>query len=329
MVNSMKIKLVVAMVLSVPLWIFVVEAEGIENDLLDTIIVGIAHNDGFITNISFDYTVDYNVSEEWRIKRLEFTKRYMCDNWPEGMEMRVPTLEHTLRTGSAIFEENKFKIASKWHALSDRKVFQDEIVAYDGATLRELDLKENTGNISDEVDRRKAHLTFDPRNFPALFVDGQPLHSALTAKNTTTSLVSTEEIDGTMCYVIDMVKSFMTPEGVQKQSSRRCWITPNKGFRIKKAISYGTNSFEGKPLTITQCELTEVTKGIWYYSKVTFESYTLSLPIPDVVEVLELKNIVANQEFKENAFTITFPVGCFINDEVNGTRYKASASLEN
>jgi hypothetical protein len=322
MVNSRKIKLVAAVVLSVPLWIFVVKAKSVENDLLDTIIAGITHNDGLIANISFDYTIDYNVSEEWRIKRLEFTKKHMVKNWPEGMEMRVPTLEHTVRTGTATFEGDKFKTASKWLASSDQKVFQDEIVACDGVKLTELDLIESAGNISSEVGKRKAHLTFDPRNFPVLFVDGQPLHSALTAKNTTTRLVSTEEIDGTMCYVIEMVKSFMTPEGIQKKSSRKCWIAPNKGFRVKKAISYGTNSFDSQPLTITQCELTEVTNGIWYYSKVTFESYPLSLPKPDVIEILELKNIVVNQELKENAFAITFPTGCFIDDKVAGKKYK-------
>lgn len=320
--KSGKIKLVATVVLSILLWTSVVEANGIENNPLDTIIAGIAYNDGLITNISFDYIVDYNVSEEWRIKQLEFTKKYMCENWPEGMELRGPTLEHTLRTGSAIFEEDKLKISSKWVALFDQKLFQDEIVTLDGIKLTELDLKENAGNISDEVDRRKAHLTFDPRNFPVLFADGQPLNSALTDQDITTKLVGTEKIDGTMCHIIEMIKNFMTPEGIQKQSSRKCWIAPNKGFRIKKAISYGTNSFEGKPLTITQCKLAEITPGIWYYSKVTFESYPLSLPRPDVIETLELKNIVVNQQLNENAFAITFPVGYFINDEITNRKYR-------
>jgi hypothetical protein len=322
MVNSREIKLAVAVVLSISLWIFVTEAKSVENSSLDTIIAGITRNDGLIANISFDYTVEYNVSEEWRIKRLEFTKKQMVNNRPEGMEMRVPTLEHTLRTGTTTFERDKFKTTSKWLASSDQKVFQDEIVAYDGVKLTELDIKENAGNISSEVDKRKAHLTFDPRNFPVLFVDGQPLHSALTAKNTTTRLVGTEEIDDTLCYVIEMVKSFMTPEGVREQSSRKCWIATDKGFRVKKAISYGTNSFDSKPLSVTQCELTEVANGIWYYSKVTFESYPLSLPKPDVIETLELKNIVVNQGLKESTFAITFPQGCLVDDKVADKKYK-------
>jgi len=322
MLRSKKFKLAVAATVAVLISLFAIDASSQENNLLDVLIAGIVHNEGLITSISFDYTVDCNVSDEWRARRLEFTKRYMCKNWPEGREVRVPNLEPTLRTGSAVFEGNKFKISSKCLFLSDGEVFNDEIVACDGIKLMELNLKENTAYISNDIDRRRAGLFFDPRNFPVLFVDGQPLHLALTAKNTATNLVGTEEIDGTMCYVIEMVRSFTTPEGVQKQSSRRCWIGPDKGYRVKKAISYGTNSFDGKALTVTRCKLTEAAEGIWYYSKVTFESYPLSLPEPDVIEVLELKNIVVNQKLKEKAFTITFSANCLVEDQIAGRRYR-------
>lgn len=322
MVNSGKIKLAAAMVLSVLLFTCMVQAKDTANDSLDTVIAGVAHSDSLIANISFDYVVDYNTSDEWRIKRLEFTKKYMCNNCPEEMELRVPTLERTSCTGSTIFEGDKFKITSKWSFLSDQEVFADDVIACDGVKLTELDRKGNAARISNEVDRKRGVRTPDPRNFPMRFVDSEPLHSALTAPDTNTTVLGTEEIEGTFCYVIEMVEKFVTPEGVQKQSSRRCWIAPNRGFLVKKAISYGTKSFDSKPLTVTQCELTEVTKGIWYYSKVTFESYPLSLPKPDVIEVLKLKNIVVNQEFKENAFTITFPIDYFIDDEVTGRKYR-------
>ena len=314
--------IVAVAVLSVSLWTSELRAQDTANELLDTIIAGIVHNDSLITNISFDYVVDYNRSDEWQVKRLEFYKKHLLKDVPEGMEIRIPDLEPTLRTGSAIFEGDKFKISSKWLFFSDREVFKDEIVTYDGTTLKELDLKGSAGNISDEIERRKSHLTFDPRNFPVLFVDGQPLYSALTDRDTTTRLTGKEEIGGTICYIIEMTENFTTPEGIQKQARKRCWIAPDKSYRIKKAILYGNNPFDGKPLTITQCELNEVTEGIWYYSKVTFESYPLSLSKPDVMEVLELKNIVVNQELKENAFTITFPAGCFIDDQVAGRRYR-------
>jgi len=314
MADTKKIKRFSLIVLSVLFWSPVVEAKGIEDNSLSTVINAVKRNDDLIANISFDYIVEYNVSEKWRTKQLEFTKRNMGNNWPEGMELRIPTLEPTLRTGIGIFEGNKFKISSKWTALSDKKVFQDEVVAWNGVKLTELNLKDNIANMSDEVDRREAHLTFDPRNFPLLFVDGQPLYSALTDQNTITKLMGKEEIDGTVCYIIEMTENFITPEGVQKQSRKKCWIAPNKSYRLKKTILYGTESFDSKPLTTTQCDLTEVVKGIWYYSKVTFKSYPLSLPKPDVIEVLEIKNIVINHGLKENEFEIAFPAGCFIND---------------
>jgi len=317
--HSMAIAAVAA--LGVLLWISVVEIKGAENDLLDTITAGIARNDSLITNISFDYAVDYNHSEEWRAKRFELYERHMVKDVLEGMEMRTLDLERTLRTGSAIFEGNKFKIASKWIFLSDQKVFLDEIVTCDGIKLTELNLKENAAYISDELEKRKGHLTFDPRNFPVVFVEAQPLPSALTAPDTNTIVLGTEQINDTNCYVIEMIESFMTPEGSQKQARRKCWIASDKGLRIKKAIAYDIESLD-KPLSITQCELTEVAKGIWYYSKVTFESYPLSLPKPDVIEVLQLNNIVINQQFKENDFKVSFPEGCYIDDEVAGRKYR-------
>ena len=308
-------------VLSVSPWVSRIGAQDTASGLLDTIIAGIVHNDNLISNISFDYAIDYNKSEELRAKRLEFYEKHMLKDVPGGMEIRMPDLEPTLCTGSAIFEGNKFKIASKWIFLSDQKVFADDVIACDSVKLTELDRKGNAARISNEVDRKRGDRTPDPRNFPVRFVDSEPLHSALTAPDTNTIVLGTEEIRGTFCYVIEMIEKFVTPEGEQKQARRKCWIAPDKGFRIKKAIAYDIE-LPNRPLSITQCELSEVAKGIWYYSKVAFESYPLSLPKPDVTEVLELKNIVVNQQLKENAFTVPFPTGCFIDDKVAGRKYR-------
>jgi len=323
MLKSGKSKFAPLTLLSVLLCISVIEAEGAGNNLLDTIVAGIAHSNSAVKNTSFDYIVDYNVSEQWRSKEF-----MMPPDLPLEMEWRVPTLEHTLRTGSAIFEGNKFKISSKKVALSDQKVFEDKIVACDGVTLKELNIKENFGYICDVNNVSIGDLMFDPRNFPVLFADGQALHSALTAKNTRVSLAGTEEIDGTNCYIVEMVKNFTTPEGIQEQSRRRCWIARDKGYHIKKAILYDTDSLDSKRLTITDCELTEAAKGIWYYAKVTFRSYPLSLPEPDVIAVLHLRNIVVNQQLNESAFVLRFPDGCIIHDQISGVSYKAGSSLE-
>jgi len=324
MIKLKKVDLVIAAILT--LYMTTPGVKGIDNKSLDNVLAGITHSDSLISNISFDYVVDYNVSEKWRSKQLEFMP--LPQDLPMEMEWRVPTLEHTLRTGSATFEGNKSKIVSEKAALSDQKVFENRIVACDGVTFRELNLLENAGYICDVNSHSEGDLMFDPTNFPVLFADGQPLHSALTAKNTTGSLVGTEEIDGTKCYIIEMVENFTTPEGTQEQSRRRCWIAPDKGYRIKKAILYDTNSLDDKPLTVTQCELTEAAKGIWYYSKVTFQSYPLSLPEPDVIAVLQVGNIVINQQLNDNTFALPFPEGCIIDDQISGVRYKAGSSLQ-
>jgi len=324
MLKSGKSKLAVLALISISLYISLIEVEGAGNNLLDTIVAGVAHNNSAIKNISFDYVVDYNVSEEWRNKQLEFM---MSQGLPVEMELRIPTLERTLRTGSATFEGNKFKIASKKTALSDQKVFEDKLVACDSVTLRGLNLKQNVGYICDVNSATEGDLMFDPRNFPVLFVDGQSLQSALTAEKTTISLLGTEEIDGTKCHIIEIVKTFMTPEGGQKQVRRKCWIAPDKCYLVRKAISYDVKSPD-KPLNITQSELTEVLKGIWYYSKVTFQSYPSSSPKPDVIAVLQLGNIVVNQKLKEKTFMLPFPDGCLVDDQVSRVRYRVGSPLE-
>ena len=66
----------------------VVNADNPDSGLLDTIIAGVAYSDSLISNISFDYVVDYNVSEEWRNNRIEFYKRVYSD-LAEETELRV------------------------------------------------------------------------------------------------------------------------------------------------------------------------------------------------------------------------------------------------
>jgi hypothetical protein len=322
MIRSGKSRLAVLAIISISLYISLVEVKGGENDLLDTIVAGVAHNNSLIKNISFDYVVDFNVSEEWCNKQLELMPM------PIEQFLRAPTLEHTLRTGSATFAGGKFKISSEIIALSDHKLFVNKIVACNGNTVRELDLKGKVGYIYDVNSAPNGDLMFDPRNFPVLFADGQPLHSALTGKNTNNSLVGTEEIDGTKCYIIEMVENFTTPEGTQEQSRKRCWIASDKGHRIKRGVLYKSKSIDSKPLTITDCELIEAAKGIWYYSKVTFRSYPLSSPKPDLIAVLQLDNIVINRELEENTFAITFPEGCIIDDQISRVRYKAGSPLD-
>jgi hypothetical protein len=250
-------------------------------------------------------------------------KRRYQDLAKEG-PLRPATLEHTIRTGTAKFEADKAYVNSRMAAAGDGKVFHDVILSHKGVTLTELDLIKNYGTISI---RKKLPQFYDIRKYPMRFADGQSLYSYLTDANAVYTIVEREKVEGTMCYVIERVRDYVTPNGSQKTAKERFWIAPEKGFQVKKAIAFSTKSPD-KPLSITRCSLTQVNQGIWYYSKVTFESYPLFLPKPDVIAVLELDKIVVNQQLEENAFTVPFPPGCFINDRVNGVRYRSGSSLE-
>jgi len=318
-----KPKFIIGLFVSVIFCSSVIGAESTENRLLDTIVAGVMGNESLIKNISFDYVVDYNVSEAWCLKQLEFVQNTL----PKGIEPRVPTLERTLRTGVLTFEENKFKIKSKIAAFSDGRIFRDEVVASNGIKLTELNFKDNTACISNNVDAREVDLTFDVRNFPVLFLDGQPLDSVLTAKDTAVTILGTEIIDGTVCQIIDIVQNFTAPDGVPKRVRRKCWLAPDKGYLVKRAISYDI-ALPNRPLSITNTSLIEIAPGIWYYTSVVFESYPLFLPKPDVILVLTLRRIVVNQQLSKDNFTVIFPEGCLVDDQIGGVIYKTGSSLE-
>jgi hypothetical protein len=316
-----KTKLAMAVALTALIFVTIVETKASESDLLQVIKDGIKLNENLIENISFDYILDSNISEAWHDKQFEFIKTTISnEDSLKGIELRVPNLEHKLRTGHAIFEGDKFNITSKEIAASDQEIFEDEIVISDGVKLTELKLKEHHGYISGEVDARKGNLMFDPRNFPRLFTEGRSLYSVLTDPNTTAGLVGTEKIEGDMCYVIDIVGNYINSEGIQRSLKKRCWVDPEKGFLIKKAIAYSVKSPD-QALSVTQCNLAEVSQGMWYYSKVTFRSYPLFSGQSDVVAILELSNIGINQQLDECTFVADISKVETIYDEVIDTQY--------
>ena len=232
--------------------------------------------------------------------------------------LRSPTLEHTIRTGTARFQGKDVYIASTIVAISDGKTLEDEIISHDGAIFTRLNLLRNYATISR---RKKLPHFYDVRKYALYFADCQSLYTWLTNPNATYTLIGTEEVEGTTCYVVERARTFLTPDGRRETSRGRCWIALEKGFLVKKAILFDIKS-PGRPLTITKCSLTQVAKGIWYYSKISFESYPLSLSKPDINVVVEFENIAVNQQLEANAFTVLFPRGCFINNQVTGKKYK-------
>ena len=286
--------------------------------VIKQIIVGVAHNDGLISRLSFDYTVDYNASEQWRNARLQSIRR-RNPHLPEVP--RSFMVERAIRTGTARFEGKKLLTTSKVVAVSDGKTLADEVVSYDGSTsaFTQLNLIENRADVfaclvpSDFYDVRKCALRF---------TDDEPFYTWLTDPNAELKYVETENLDGTKCYVVERARDYVTPDETPITSRRRCWIAPDKGFLVKKAIVFDSRSPDRRVLTVTDCNLTEVSKGIWYYSKVRFESYPYFLPKPDIVDVLEIRNIVVGQPFEKDAFKVRFPAGCLVNDEISGKRYR-------
>lgn len=284
-------------------------------DLLKTIIAGVQHNNSLIKNLSFDYVVDHNLSDEWKERRLA-SMRKRHPNLPSTLRLR--TIDHTVNSGSARYEGNKIYATFKFVDALDGKKLDDAIISYDGAIFTKLDLLTNHATIGK---REMLPFAYDIRKYALSFADGHSLYSWLTDDSSTYKFIRTEELQGTKCYVVEGTETFLGPGKQPKTSTDRCWIAAEKGFLVKKALSFSIKSPD-KVLTVTNCSLSQVSKGIWYYSKVRFESYPLFLQKPDNIELLELQDIVVNQQLEEDAFTVRFPPGCFVNDQVAHKKYR-------
>jgi len=294
-------------------------AQATRSDILDVIVEGVKHYDSLICNIEFDYVIDYDVSEAYRNKRIADNE----DRYRELFELgfRDPTLEHTIRSGTARYEGVRFYLSSKTIACSDQKVFQDKVVAYDASKVTVLDMLRSCGEISNELGPVTSDIFSNPRNYPVLFADVRALQSALTAEDTVSSVVGEEEIDGTFCHIVDMYRE-CGAAGLKKTVKRRCWIAPENGFLVKKAIAFSVREAD-RPLSVTHCEFKEIGEGIWYYSNVAFESYPGVLPEPDVVVAVSFSNIVLNQPMQEDAFQADLTKVRLVDDLVANVTYES------
>ncbi|RKY10566.1 MAG: hypothetical protein DRP56_00610 [Planctomycetota bacterium] len=321
-----KYTLIIILVIGFNFCTSMLKAEDAESDLLNFVKAGVRNSEDLINNISFNYFVDYDVSSRWREVKLAEIQERNSSKLPSGIELRVPTLEHKLHTGSALFEGSKFNIKRKQISSSDQEIFEDEIVVSDGLILTELKLKENHGYLSNSINARRADLMFDPRNFPLLFLDGKSLSSALMDTNTTCVLTGSEEIQGAMCHVIEMLMTFETPGEGQKQVKRKCWIAPDKGFLIKKGISFQVDAPD-KIFSTVECNLKEIAGGLWYYSDVTFQSFPMSTQEPDVFAALGLSDIVINQDLGDEAFVADISKVQTIYDTIAEIQYNTKTPL--
>ena len=97
--------------------------------------------------------------------------------------------------------------------INDGKILQNEIISYDGTIFTRLDLLKNYATISK---REEIPHFYDVRKYALYFTDGQPLYTWLTDPNAVYTVIGIEEIEDTMCYVVEKTRMFLTPDGVSK-----------------------------------------------------------------------------------------------------------------
>lgn len=329
--NSEKFKRCIFMVVAVLFAVLPATAENVSadsNGVLESVLSALLGNKAKYADISFDYSLDYSTSAEYRSIRRAKAQTNTPEDSPEQAPPEDPTIEGFVRAGSVVFEGDKLKIDSKIITTSDGEIFQDEIAAYDGAVFREYDFLNNSGSISSNMSHRESDLTWDIRNFCLLFMDGEDLYDVLSRSDTNAVFMGTEQIDGETCWVVEITRDaeiYIGSQLQQAQVRRKCWLAIEKDCLLKKAIAYKTRYPDRVIHSTTDCELTEISKGKWYYKGITFKSYPLNRPEPDVVMVLELDNIKIDEPVDANNFVVKFAPGTVINDDINKTTYRAGS----
>ena len=104
------------------------------------------------------------------------------------------------------------------------------------------------------------------------------------------------------------------------------WLDPARGFALlgHDNIRIREDGSERVSKRIRVTKLKEVTPGIWWPMEATLISSPLSSGDPYSRTVYHASNVVANDpNFNENIFTVPFPDGYLINDQVSGKKYRA------
>ncbi len=270
------------------------------NDMLEYILVGISENSRLIKNISFDYSIDYRLSDLWKAKKLESMRKQLEERGLSEQSLRFPYIENTMRTGNFIREADAFKITNKIAASADEKVFIDESIISDGTKVTKLDKTNNTAIVSYADGYRNADISFFPDKFQNLFLGGKTLQEVSKSDNVTIASLGKQIYEGIECEVLETTDFFMTPEGVKDFTKDRVWIAPDNGFLIKHGISFDVDP--NKPINSITTEFKEVSAGIWYYSKILFESFPSGDTKPDVTKCLTISNIKVNQALQKETF---------------------------
>lgn len=126
-----------------------------------------------------------------------------------------------------------------------------------------------------------------------------------------------EAFEGVQCIKITLKGS----EWLQKN----WWLDPARGFALvgykhTGILKDGTQLLR-KSIEVTQ--LKEVANGIWWPIKATVILEPLTSGEPYRRIIYQASDVVANvSNFDENIFTVPFPDGCLIDDQVAGKKYR-------
>ena len=127
-----------------------------------------------------------------------------------------------------------------------------------------------------------------------------------------------EEFEGAPCIMI-------ASKGT-KRFQESWWLDPSRGFALlgHDNISIREDGSERVSTRIRVTKLKEVTPGIWWPMEATHISSPLKSGDPYTRTVYHASNVVANDpNFADSIFTVPFPDGYLIDDQVAGKKYRA------
>lgn len=270
------------------------------NDQLGYILTGVSENAGLVKNISFDYSIDHQISEHWKTQILESMRKQLKERGLSEQPPRLPYNENTTRTGNFTRDTGAFKITNKIIASADKKNFMEESIISDRKKVTKIDKRTNSAVISRLDDYRNADISFFPDNFQNLLFDGKTLQEVSESNNVNIAYIGRQMYEGVECEMLEATYFFTTPENINDFTKDRVWIAPGDSFLIKHGISFKTDP--NKPINSITAEFEEVSAGIWYYSKIVFKSFPSGDAKPDVTMCLTISNIKLNQVLPKETF---------------------------
>lgn len=280
-----------------------------EKQLLDTIIIGVKYNNSLIKNISYDYSIEYQVSKELSLH----AKNYLDDQ--KGLS---EVIDHSITSGNLRQAGNKYFISSKTVLVGDETISRHQISVFDGMSSIDLNLKNDRGVIGNSPNLVPSF--FDPRFISVAFSDWKSIYDVISDAKTEIKINGLEEIDGVSCYKLTLERLYSNDAG-NFISKKTIWIDPRRGFTIKKALSFSPEM--ERPIIITKFTPVELPGGIWYYKEIVFESDRPELPPgPHTTVTLKIKNIVVNTIFEKDAFMTDINQVKVITDRCAGITFK-------